>query len=142
MPGSLRFPEIAERTCKLDAHLLQPFDGLGALAEVGGNQVAVHIEVGIVHVQVQCLGDRNIVELILLDLGADSEGAHAHVGGAAGGARFFEDHGLEAALSRGDGRGQTGRTAGNDDDIGVDLFHGFSPFMTWWIQRSVLTGLA
>ena len=61
--------------------------------------------------------------LVLLDLGADAEGAHAHIGGAAGGAGLFEDDGLEAALTRGDRGGQTGRTAGDDDDIGVELFH-------------------
>ena len=123
MPGGFGFLEVAEGAGEFHAHLLQPFNGVGTLVEVSLHQILVRPVVGVFHVHLNGLVHAQVVEGGLLDLGVDAQRAHAHVGSAAGGAGFLQDHSLHTLLARGDGSGQTGGAAGHDDDIGFDGFH-------------------
>ena len=60
---------------------------------------------------------------LALHPGAYAQGAHGHVGRAAGGVGLFEYQGLGAALARGAGGGKAGQAAGYDDDISFHFFH-------------------
>ena len=98
MPGGLGFLEVAEGAGKFHAHLLQPFDGIGALVKIGLHQVLVHPVVSVLHVHLQRLFHADVIEGSPLDLGVDTQRAHAHVGSAAGGAADRCDYACDPAV--------------------------------------------
>ena len=123
VPGGGGLGEVLEGAGELHAHVLQPVDGVGGLGEVGLDQIAVHPVVGVLHVDVIGLFQRQVLELPLLDLGADAQRAHAHIGGAAGGVGLLKHNGLQVVFTGSDGGGQAGGAGGDNNDVGLHGFH-------------------
>ena len=75
------------------------------------------------HVFAEGLAGGNADHLLLLNPGADAQGAHGHVGRPAGGVGFLKGDDRGALLGGGHRGGQAGEAGGYDDNIGIHLFH-------------------
>ena len=124
MPGVVLVGAHRAGAAEFDADALQPVDVLAGLVDVLAEQRAVGIPVMIIH----RLGKdvvaeiRGILAVFFLEVAVDGEEAFREEGRAAGNAGLFEQHGVQAELSRADRRGHAAAARTDDHNVEVSLF--------------------
>ena len=121
--GGLRSGERALHADELHTHVHEPVDGLAGLEVVVADHAGIDTVVSEVHVLAEGLARRQRDHVLSLDARADAQGAHAHVGGAAGGVGLLEAENGRAVFRGGDAGGQAGQTGSDHDDISLHLLH-------------------
>ena len=121
--GGLGGRERALHADELHAHVHEPVNGLAGLEVVVADHAGVDAVVGEVHVLAEGFAGGQGDHVLSLDAGADAEGAHAHVGGAAGGVGLLKAENGRAVFRGGDAGSQAGKTGSDHDDICLHLLH-------------------
>ena len=127
VPCGLRFGEVFVCAFELNAHVLEPLDGLCGLLKISLDQTSVYIVMGVFHEHFQRFFYSDVDHLSLLIFGTDSQRSHTHVSCAADSRVFLDQNNFCSVFRRLNSCRKSGRAACDNNDLCFIICHMIYP---------------